>query len=58
MTAKVVPTAAEVLTAQELTPCCIKAYPARNANQHQVDDISEVMQTVVGITLAQRLLGA
>jgi len=40
--AKVVPTAAEVLTAQELIPCCTKAYPASSAKQHQVNGISEV----------------
>ncbi len=40
--AKVVPTAAEVLTAQELMPCCTKAYPASNVQQHQVNGISEV----------------
>ena len=40
--AKVVPTTAEVLTAQELIPCCTKAYPASSAKQHQVNGISEV----------------
>jgi len=39
--AKVVPTTAEVLTAQELIPCCTKAYPASNVQQHQVNGISE-----------------